>query len=436
MEKRLFLIGLSGLILLACSTDAHRAQEAETAARMHYEKALEAWKESSYLEAEKQIQAAKRDFSQFEDDTLQARILATEQQIKNDTAYSAYWARMFLSAQKPAKDIGPEYVLHFFQAMHLMRAKDWERADSCFRLAEQAEDCPRSSREMFLRNHARMLMQKTPPEPKRALDLYRWRQSIVPEYGCPTDLEFAEALYATGQKDSAQKVMQRIREVDKNRSSELDAEMGRSALERGKQKIIQLQQQRKKLWTLLGAFLVLSLLGTSLFLRQKARREAEIARLSAIASQTKVLLKESERKNETYRSQLIRQYKAQFTTLQQLAEEALTARHRTDPEKYLARKANELARLVSNDEKGWKDFEARLDRDLDGIMTHLREDYPGRQEKTYRLIGYLIAGFDATAISLLLDYSVDSVYVRKSRILQDLKALDTPRKKQYLEMIQ
>ena len=69
-------------------------------------------------------------------------------------------------------------------------------------------------------------------------------------------------------------------------------------------------------------------------------------------------------------------------------------------------------------------------------MTHLREDYPGRQEKTYRLIGYLIAGFDATAISLLLDYSVDSVYVRKSRILKDLKALDTPRKKQYLEMIQ
>lgn len=436
MEKRLLLIGLSGLILLACSTDAHRAQEAEAAARMHYEKALEALRDSSYWEAGAQIQAAKRDFSQFENDSLQARILVTERTIKNDSAYSAHLAHLFLSVQDSAKNKGPEYVLHFFQALHLTRAKDWERADSCFRLAEQAEDCPSYSREMFLRNHARMLMQKTPPEPERALDLYRWRQSIVPEYGTPTDLEFAEALYATGQKDSARKVLQYIREVEKYRSGELDAEMSRSALERGKQNINQLQQQRKKLWTLLGVLIVLSLLGVSLFLRQKARREAEIARLSAIASQTKVLLEESERQNETYRSQFIRQYKAQFATLQQLAEEALTARHRTDPEKYLARKANELARLVSDDEKGWKEFEARLDRDLDGIMTHLREDYPDRQEKTYRLIGYLIAGFDATAISLLLDYSVDSVYVRKSRILKDLKALDSPRRQQYLEMIQ
>ena len=68
-------------------------------------------------------------------------------------------------------------------------------------------------------------------------------------------------------------------------------------------------------------------------------------------------------------------------------------------------------------------------------MKHVRDDYPGKRESTYRMISYLIAGFDATSISLLLGLQVESVYARKSQILEDLRKIDSPHKEQYLDFI-
>ena len=148
-----------------------------------------------------------------------------------------------------------------------------------------------------------------------------------------------------------------------------------------------------------------------------------------------MLLTETETEKETLRSRFVAQYKAQFVTLRKLAEETLVAEKRRDSEQYLLRKMEDLTRMILHDEQGHRVFESLLDRDLDGIMLHIRSDYPGRQEKTYWLISFLIAGFDATSISLFLDYSVESVYVRKSKIIKDFKEMESDRKELYLSYL-
>lgn len=62
------------------------------------------------------------------------------------------------------------------------------------------------------------------------------------------------------------------------------------------------------------------------------------------------------------------------------------------------------------------EFEARLNEDIDDIMKKLRGDFPEFSEKQFRFLAYIIAGFDASSLSFLLNTSKNNVWVRKSRL--------------------
>ena len=61
-------------------------------------------------------------------------------------------------------------------------------------------------------------------------------------------------------------------------------------------------------------------------------------------------------------------------------------------------------------------FEARINRDADNIIAKIRKDYPRYSEDDIRLICYIIAGFDATAISVLMGITGENARVKKHRI--------------------
>ena len=146
-------------------------------------------------------------------------------------------------------------------------------------------------------------------------------------------------------------------------------------------------------------------------------------------------MNETVAEKDSIKARYILKFKGQFALLQHLAETSLTAKKRTDSQEYLLKKLAELEKLVSDDAQGNAAFEQMLNSELDGIMKHIRADYPGKREKTYRLISYLIAGFDATAISMMLGYSTPSIYVRKSQIIEDIKKIESPYKQQYLDFL-
>ena len=91
--------------------------------------------------------------------------------------------------------------------------------------------------------------------------------------------------------------------------------------------------------------------------------------------------------------------------------------------------------LVIDDEKNQTEFEDKINLCLDGIMTRLRKDLPGYRETDYRFITFLIAGFSPKTIACIMGYTVGTVYVKKNRLKEDIKELDSPDKDTYLKYL-
>ena len=92
-----------------------------------------------------------------------------------------------------------------------------------------------------------------------------------------------------------------------------------------------------------------------------------------------------------------------------------------------------LIKDIRLDKQGQRQFEAMIDRDLNDIMRHFREDFPTYHEDTYRFISYVFAGFDATTIRLLTGMASDAaVHTKKSGIKKAILASDSQHKDQYL----
>lgn len=136
------------------------------------------------------------------------------------------------------------------------------------------------------------------------------------------------------------------------------------------------------------------------------------------------------------RAEYARMYKSQFKYLGELSEAYLLAKERTDSHKIIYNKVQDIIKDISGDKAGQKRFEQMIDKTLGGIMKHFREDYPDYSEDDYRFVSYLFVGFDATAISIILNMpSVASVYTRKSRIKRVVQESESKNKGVFLEML-
>ncbi len=66
-------------------------------------------------------------------------------------------------------------------------------------------------------------------------------------------------------------------------------------------------------------------------------------------------------------------------------------------------------------------FERMIDKDMDGMMTRLRKGCPGLSESEYMMACYYFAGFDNTAVMVVMNLtSTDNVRTRKKRLRQKI----------------
>ena len=143
-------------------------------------------------------------------------------------------------------------------------------------------------------------------------------------------------------------------------------------------------------------------------------------------------------KQDTYSSlqkKYISMYKTKYETLGTLFDQYVQSGGRVDSEKIVYNKVvlliNELrTEIGSND-----DFESMLNKDLDGIMFKLRSALPDLKKKDYALFGYLALGFDATIISHFMDCTVNTIYIRKSRLKKAIEESDSEHKNLFLEIM-
>ena len=135
------------------------------------------------------------------------------------------------------------------------------------------------------------------------------------------------------------------------------------------------------------------------------------------------------------KSRFIELYKSRFETLGVLCEEYLRNKGRSDLEKIMYRKVVLLIDDIRNDSIRKKTFEKILDAELENIMFKFRTEMPKCKEVDVTLFGYLVAGFDLTTISRLMDMTLNNVYAHKRRLRIKIEEKAPEHKDQFLEML-
>lgn len=228
------------------------------------------------------------------------------------------------------------------------------------------------------------------------------------------------------------------------------------------------ENDRMTLSAIIVGLLLVSLLLYFLYRSRSERLEREKVRMADIAENMKKRLRESEEvralekvsldglvsEKETeisslrkeidtkeeilanLRNEYARMYKTQFKYLGDLCETFLLANDRKDSQRIVYDKVRDMLKNLSGDSAGQKRFERMIDKSLDNLMKHFRDDFPDYSEEDYRFVSYIFVGFDATTLCIIFNMpSVAAVYMRKSRVKKAIIESNSEFKENYLLML-
>lgn len=166
--------------------------------------------------------------------------------------------------------------------------------------------------------------------------------------------------------------------------------------------------------------------------RQEDAKEKYLAYINEINRQ----LQESKKDNyPALKKKYLSLYRSKFETIGALCEQYSTSHDLVNAESSIYRKVVSLVDDFKNDCQNKEKFEAMLDEDLDGIMSNLRTELPKLKEMDYMIFSLFVIGFDVTTISHILDVSMNTIYIRKSRIRQHINKLNPAHQSQFLEIL-
>ncbi len=198
------------------------------------------------------------------------------------------------------------------------------------------------------------------------------------------------------------------------------------------------EAERSRLWlslVILSSAMVLILVGTGVIWyvrKQKRTKEQYLLYISEIRHQLE------EAKKDDYpalKRKYLALYKSRFETIGALCEQYAQSYDLVNAEKSIYRKVVSLVDEFTEDYTNREKFEAMLDEDLDNIMSDLRTEMPTLKDKDYMIFSLLLIGFDVTTIANLLNITANTVYIRKSRMKNQVIEHNPPHKDQFIEAI-
>ena len=198
------------------------------------------------------------------------------------------------------------------------------------------------------------------------------------------------------------------------------------------------KMRNRTMWLIFVIIVVILITGYLLiFFREYIRKQQEEKEryMEYIAEITRQLDSVKNEDRDSLKRKYIELYKSRFEILRSLSDQYLQMENRMDAEEKMYKSVVSLVNEIRNDEEHRSKFEAMLDNDLDGIMTNFRNELPKLKEIDYSIFSYWIIGFDVTTISRLLDTSLNIVYIRKTRIKQQIMEKSPKHMEQFLEMI-
>lgn len=128
-------------------------------------------------------------------------------------------------------------------------------------------------------------------------------------------------------------------------------------------------------------------------------------------------------------------YKKQFATISELCLSYFLKQDKKNVKDFIYRKVENIVMGISSDNKLHFQLERQINKELNNILLHLKEDIPTLSKEDIRFVCYCIIGFDANLISIILNLSASNIYTKKSRLRSKINMLDSPYKEQYLDLI-
>lgn len=94
----------------------------------------------------------------------------------------------------------------------------------------------------------------------------------------------------------------------------------------------------------------------------------------------------------------------------------------------------DVFKAIKGEEETAHIFEKVIDKDMDGLITRFRADYPDLKEIDYLLFCYYVAGYDTKTISIILtEKTPNSLDAKKSRLKKMIMESDAKDKEEYLK---
>ena len=128
-------------------------------------------------------------------------------------------------------------------------------------------------------------------------------------------------------------------------------------------------------------------------------------------------------------------YKSKFEVIGNLYEQYTLFDGKKNAEHAIYERVSSIVEDFRNDYGNIKSLESVLNEDMDNIVASLRKEMPRFKEVDYSIFCFMLIGFDATTISHLLNTSINTIYIRKSRIKKSIEEMNPEHKIQFLEVL-
>lgn len=363
-------------------------------------------------------------------------------------------------------------------AMVCQKKREWERADSLYRkgLVLAANDT--MAMRMFLSHYAAMKVIQPQADPVGAIELlnrlYSEYKTVLPvkEYAiyafasilngdedtCDAILsklhslpdakrkeyQFYEYLIATHKKDYlyANSLLTAIyTEQDQTVDQLLNHSITETLQEYYRHQAITAHKSSQRR-TIFFTIIVLSVLLFSGILimnsfRRRERVQVEMENLTRMFNETNTTLLQTTSAYRSLEQSYITLFKNQFETIEALCRTYLHNSRKPEETRKNAiyKRVTDILSHIGKDRKYNALFEDQINRELDDIVLHLKEDLNIVKNDDILFVCYMIAGFDYKIVAALLNISLANVYTKRFRLKERILQLDSPHKEYYLQVL-
>lgn len=199
-------------------------------------------------------------------------------------------------------------------------------------------------------------------------------------------------------------------------------------------KVLTLQSEKRQLAIYLisvcSVLCFFLLIGIIILIKRRSRQKEEF--LLAAQEEARHLLQQAnadqaalEDQLALSRRQFISAYKKRFSKIAHLSETYYKTSDHKGSRDLVYAEVQSLASFISQDAHTYRQLERNVNANLSNAMSLYRKDFPGKEESEYRFVCYLMAGFPASTINLITNLSTSNIYVRKTRLIESIKASES-----------